>query len=379
MAEGHTSLPGRLNNFGNTFLRHFEHAGDLDDISQAIRNHQRVVCHTPDGHARLPCWLNNLDIGFFRRFGHAGDLDNISQSIQNYQRAVQLTPDRHPNIPARHSNLGTAFFRHLKRTGASMTSHKSKTDNMLSDPPHMDMLACHPYSIILETHFWSETQTISLRQFEIINLPSIQRDMLICQSASTVSETHSSIDSNTLEIWTISNAIQIQQRAVQITPALFCQPCSTISQPHFSVVSNARTNRSEFLSKAVKNYPSSELVQQPFLLGSLTKQSEGRCIVWNQINQLRSPLDDLRTHDQSPAERFSAVSDELEGAAPRTELRVTTYQPIAIAFRVRYSTREVIKVVLPCCLLSFPPYGLPCGLPQDSTKSPAKKRRGWRV
>ena len=46
---------------------------------------------------------------------------------------------------------------------------------------------------------------------------------------------------------------------------------------------------------------------------------EGRCIVWNQINQLRTPLDQLRSHDPVLAQRFSTVSQELENAGSRSE------------------------------------------------------------
>ena len=36
--------------------------------------------------------------------------------------------------------------------------------------------------------------------------------------------------------------------------------------------------------------------------------AEGRCIVWNQINQLRTPVDELRAHDEDLADSFSAVA-----------------------------------------------------------------------
>jgi len=50
---------------------------------------------------------------------------------------------------------------------------------------------------------------------------------------------------------------------------------------------------------------------------------EGRCIVWNQINQLRTPVDELRAHDRALSERVSAVSRELENAGSRWESRRT--------------------------------------------------------
>lgn len=44
---------------------------------------------------------------------------------------------------------------------------------------------------------------------------------------------------------------------------------------------------------------------------------QGRCLVWNQLNSLRTPLDNLRDHDQSLAHRVLTVSRALENAGGR--------------------------------------------------------------
>jgi hypothetical protein len=51
---------------------------------------------------------------------------------------------------------------------------------------------------------------------------------------------------------------------------------------------------------------------------------EGRCIVWNQINQLRTPVDELRSYDPALAERLSILSRELENAGFCTDSRSQT-------------------------------------------------------
>ena len=58
-----------------------------------------------------------------------------------------------------------------------------------------------------------------------------------------------------------------------------------------------------------------------FSLGDVKKALEwleqGRCLVWSQINQLRSPLDRLRAHDEDLAQRFSNISGTLEAFGTR--------------------------------------------------------------
>jgi len=44
---------------------------------------------------------------------------------------------------------------------------------------------------------------------------------------------------------------------------------------------------------------------------------QGRCLVWSQLNQLRTPVDDLRTHDSHLAQRFLETSNALESSGSR--------------------------------------------------------------
>jgi len=47
---------------------------------------------------------------------------------------------------------------------------------------------------------------------------------------------------------------------------------------------------------------------------------QGRCLVWSQLNQLRTPVDTLREHDEHLAQRFLDVSGALESSGSRSGL-----------------------------------------------------------
>ncbi|KAF5309319.1 hypothetical protein D9611_014396 [Ephemerocybe angulata] len=54
---------------------------------------------------------------------------------------------------------------------------------------------------------------------------------------------------------------------------------------------------------------------------------QGRCLVWSQLNHLRTPLDDLRVRDASLAQRIADVSKQLEqgvAASPRASAQGTS-------------------------------------------------------
>jgi len=58
-----------------------------------------------------------------------------------------------------------------------------------------------------------------------------------------------------------------------------------------------------------------------FTLADIEKALEwleqGRCLVWSQLNQLRTPLDHLRAYDEHLAQRFSDISGALEVSGSR--------------------------------------------------------------
>ena len=61
-----------------------------------------------------------------------------------------------------------------------------------------------------------------------------------------------------------------------------------------------------------------------FAQGDIEKALEwleqGRCLVWSQLNQLRTPVDNLHEHDKHLAQRFMEISSSLESLGSRRGL-----------------------------------------------------------
>ncbi len=268
--DEHAYLPDRLANLGNALFGRFELTGNLDDISEAIQNQQRAVKLTPGGHADLPDRLTNLGIAFSLRFERTGDTDDICEAIQNQECAVRLTPDGHPDLPMWLSNLGMSFLRRFKRIGndeflVNAVSNYRLSATSPTGPPSVRLDAAKRWASLSQ-------QTPSL-SFQLLDAYAciIQLLSLVSGLQNTIQRRHETlVDSSRLSIAACAAALSL--------------------------------DRSD---KALE-----------WLV-------EGRCIVWNQINQLRTPVDELYTHDRALAERFSTVSRELEDAGSRTELRRT--------------------------------------------------------
>jgi tetratricopeptide (TPR) repeat protein len=269
---GHLSLPGRLNNLGNSLRCRFKHTGDPSDLVEAISVTQRAVELTPQGNPNLPTFLDNLGVLFQRRFDRTGDQLDLAEAVSAMQRAVALTPEGHPNLPGHLYNLGqsqhTLFQskgRHEDLNDAISTFKLSATRT--SGPPRVKFEAARKWARLLNLHHPDHPSEILLA-FDT----ALRQVTLIAGLEQTIQGRHSQIDN-------VSNiALEAASSA-----------CS-LGRP----------------DKAL------EWLEQ------------GRCLVWNQLNHLRTPLDDLGIHHAELAARVRDVAKQLEIAGSSRRLSDAT-------------------------------------------------------
>jgi len=305
--NGHANIPKSLSNLGNSFLRRFEHAGDLTDISNSISAHQRAVHLTPDGHAEMPGWLNNLGSSLLCRFERTGDPTDISNAISVLQRAIQLTPDGHADMPGLLSGLGTTLLCRFERIGnlADISNAISVCQRAIQLTPngHADM----PSQLNkLGASFWARFKrtgdssnttaaTFNYRQSAIYKSgpPSVR--LTAARMWARLSSLHNPPDS---------------LKAHDVVVKLLSQIAGmdrTIQQRHSSLVD---------ISMLTATAASAAFAQNE-VDKALEWLEQGRCLVWSQLNQLRTPVDDLRRHNNVLADRFLHVSRALESSGSR--------------------------------------------------------------
>ena len=72
---------------------------------------------------------------------------------------------------------------------------------------------------------------------------------------------------------------------------------------------------------------------------------QGRCLVWSQLNQLRTPVDDLRAHDPHLAQLFLEISTALESSASRRDLgNLSTDAPMTQKMTLQDEAHSHIKL-----------------------------------
>ena len=266
--DDHADLPAQLSNLGTSFHRRFQRTGDLPDISNAISILQRAVRLTPDNHAGMPFWLANLGNSFRLRFQHAADLPDISGAILAHQRALHLTPDGHADMPGQLSNLGFSLWCRFERTGDSADIHEA-----------------------ISYYHQSATSTSGA--------PSIRLNAAL--QWAKLATSHNPPES--LPTYSVATIDLLSQVAGMDR---------TITQRHTSLVDIS----------SLTSMAASIAFTQGEIGNALEWLEHGRCLVWNQLNQLCTPVDDLRIHDETLADRFLEVSRALESSGSRQELTI---------------------------------------------------------
>lgn len=273
--ESSLDLPPRLNNLGNSFLRRFENTRDIADIEEAISAHKRAIQLTRDDCVELPAWLHNLAISYIRRFEYSMDLADIDSAISTQRRVIELIPGDHPSRAAYLNTFGLSW-----KSRFGYTNNEEDLANAISN-----------YRLsAVQISGYPQERFSAARSWAMLSRQSDQSDKL---------------EPFRVAIDLYSEVAGLEQ---------------TISRRHINLV-----DRSNLTTVATAT-----AIQEGEMDLALAWLEEGRCLVWSQIKQLRTPVEDLRTHNSALADRFLYVARALEMygsrrviSNPFSEARVT--------------------------------------------------------
>ncbi|THV02103.1 hypothetical protein K435DRAFT_571459, partial [Dendrothele bispora CBS 962.96] len=257
--DGHADKAGHLSSLGNAFRCRFERLGELKDMENAIHNAihamQQAVNLTPDGHPNKAGWLNNLGNAFQSRFEHLGKLQDIENAIHAMQQVVNLTPDGHADKAGWLDNLGNAFksrfglLGELKDITEATVAYKQATENTSSAPLPRYSAACH----------WA----------------------ILC---SKYQDPSSALDAYTVVLEIIPQVVWFGQ---------------TVHRRYEELLKIGRTiNAAAAMAISVGDFTR-----------AVEWLEEGRSIVWKQILQLRTPLDELQQQDSDLADELLTLDN----------------------------------------------------------------------
>ncbi|KAI0083325.1 TPR-like protein [Irpex rosettiformis] len=309
--DGHPDKPSRLNNSGTTHQTRFEQLGKLEDLESAILLHARAVDLTPDGHPDKPSWLNNFGSSHRIRFERLGLLEDLGSAIKLSARAVELTPDGHPSKPARLNNLANSLARRYERTRdlkdlENAIAHQSRAVDLTPDGHPEKPSRLNNLGVKLQTKF---EQSGSLDDL----------DQAITHLTNAVSLTPEGHPDKPSLLHNLSNSLRTRFNEASNLTLLDAFKYALGLIPRCIWLGN--NVRSRYTSKelpvigAVVNNAVTATISAGEYGLALEWLETGRAVVWSQVLQLHTPLDDLRRLHPQLADDLYHASQVLQHAA----------------------------------------------------------------
>ncbi|KAJ7436030.1 TPR-like protein [Mycena latifolia] len=347
--DSHRDKPSRLNNLGDSLRNRFEHLGDLTDINQAVARLEAAVKLVQDSHRDKPSLLNNLGNSLLSRFERLQDLTDMNRAVSKFEAAVELTPDGHPDKPSRLNNLGNSLRSRFECLGnltdINESVSKLKAAVELSPDSHPDTCSClNNLGISLLSRFehsgeladineavskleaaveltpeghpampsWRNNLGNSLlERYRQLHNPYDYHAMLVQYTSAACSPTGAAqvrfqaaiMWARAAEMVPHPSLIQAYTTAINLLPELAWLGLS-ISDRHHHILQAGQVVR-DAASVAIAANQLSTAVEW---------LEQGRSVIWGQIFNLRTPVDDLRKSHPDLADELVSYSTQLEAA-----------------------------------------------------------------
>jgi hypothetical protein len=311
--NGHPDKPSWLNNLGGSLLVRYEDLEDISDVENSISLLEDAMRLTSGDQPDKPVILQDRDTSLSRRFEKLGELSDIEKSISIGGDAVRLTSDGHPEKPSRFSTLGLSLSSRFLRL----------VD--LSDINDAIPMVEDAVRLIPDGHSSKPSMLINLA---ILLFTRFQRDGSSDPSSSDLRNTtlHSSRAARSSSGQS-ADRFRASQLWIQYARHLQHDPQSILDAytvaidllPQLAWMGLPLNYRHHELLKAA------DIVRDAAATGldacrpdtAVEWLEQGRSVVWNQLSQLRTPVDKLRASYPELADQLERVSHQLEHASAR--------------------------------------------------------------
>ncbi|KAI0083816.1 CHAT domain-containing protein [Irpex rosettiformis] len=279
--------------------------GDLDDLETSIQCYRIAMNRTNDDHPEKADIVGNLGLALYARFKDVGDHHDLEEAISLQQRANTLTPDDSADKPSRLSNLAAFIDSRFELEGrsedlAEAIALETRAAGLIPDS--------YEHKPLLLSNLASSLQ----KQFERLgNIDDLE-------SAYTALLSDSSHIFTTPPRLTL---LEAYKHDLDLIPR-----CIWLGN-------NARGRYAgeelRVVGEVVNSAVTAAISAGEYGL-ALEWLETGRAVVWSQVLQLQTPLDDLRRlhhlladnlHHVSKALQFAATSSSSSLLPPMTDAR----------------------------------------------------------
>ncbi|TFK32238.1 CHAT domain-containing protein [Crucibulum laeve] len=302
----HPRYPLSLNNLGVSLNTRWRHSKHLKDLDMAISILKTSISRTPEGHSALCSRLSNLGLSHRLRFEHTGNIFNADQAILVMELAVKTTPEDHSKMVGHVQNLANAYmtrYRHSHSKGSDDIERAiSLYTQVLEREPSGDASRLMSLNNLGTAYLLKSVHT---RESDPLVMAASQfRKSIKCVNASPSRRLYA--------------ARQLGAICDPHNPTLSLEGYSAALGllPQVAWLGQTITDRyaklrslTDLTSEAVATAISFKQYET-----ALEWLEQGRCIVWNQLTELRTPVDELREAAPQLCDKILQISQYLEQA-----------------------------------------------------------------
>ncbi|KAJ7607753.1 CHAT domain-containing protein [Roridomyces roridus] len=368
--DGDIDKPGWLDNLGSALRTRFGHFGDIDDLNKSIKLKQEAVRLTAQGNPARPGWLSSLGSSFLDRFQRTHNFDDLHKAVALAEEAVASTPDGHPNklrwlstlggiLGARYDILGD--WDDLKRT---ILVREQALDLTPKDHPQRGSMLISLSGALLTRYTaapdaFNLDNCIDYAEESIVLTPDghpmksqalfhaaracFGRIMQLNQSGQMIESLMKAIDYFAAAARAPTGPPVLRFEAARfwaMTSRMLTRNLDPLAPyrtalellPELAWLGLSISDRHQRLSDAGSVVR--DAAAQAIAIGSYETAVEwleqGRSVIWGQLLNLRTPVDNLMEKHPSLAKRFLTLSAQLEGAGTR---------------RTDFETQQSIKLI----------------------------------
>ena len=304
--ENDQDFPKLLERMSFLLRERFKLTNNLEDLSLAIamkreRNNMKLPVNEES--------LTSLAILQYEDFVHTQELADLDEAILSPRNATEVENIHGSRSHERSGTAGAllafALYSRSKRTedsGADLEMVEALAFNAMNEPNIRPTIRQDLVLLLLLLNHLSGDNSEKLETIGHLNIQLLS------------------------EIAPLSQPIQTRHSALSLKSE------DLRKFPHPFLLFGGKDPRSPEISRLIRDLdvgvldltsPQSLCVWQALESNRLNQAlgwlEQGRCHVWNQLNQLRTPVEDLRAHDPALAERFLKLSEALEAAGSGTE------------------------------------------------------------
>ncbi|KAG9309634.1 hypothetical protein JVU11DRAFT_10298 [Chiua virens] len=309
--DDHPGKSTMLNNLSVLLESRYQRFRNVVDLQKSITLREDALRLTPDDHPDKPSLLTNLAQSLMSRCKCSGDILDLEKSISLSEDALRLTSDDHPNKPLRLANLARSLLSRYQYSLDVADLEKSIDADTLrlppDDHPHkLEFLNVRVQSLLQKFQHFADASTSDVHQ------------AISLSSRATHSYTGKpSVRFESSQVWI--RGLRLLQKGTQ---SLFdAYTISVYLLPQLAWIGSSFQDRYHKLLEAGGVVSDAAAVALSLRRPELAIEwlDQGRSIVWSQVSQLRTPVDDLRSAHPALAAKFEHVSHELEHAGVRHE------------------------------------------------------------